>query len=307
MEFWQFHIFAWVGLIGFLLWDYYLLLYTDPELSGWYYGILDIPYFFVFWLATIFPAVTVSVRRMRDIDRSGWLVLLKYLPIVPVILDLGFWYSLPLYSIGFLGWLVFMILCCFRGSTDPTRFGGNPFDESKTISTRVVTTGGDDTNSFLQFGIYCLFVFAIVAIAILFNRHYVPYLLNTDFTETVERGMEVEIPATELLPNSARYICVWGPYSSPARRSSNYSDIDISSVQDQLKGKYVWENNFAIGYFDQDATLLQYDEHVALGGRFGWQQKIKMPASNLGCYNADDVIFRIQNEKGAFNIGIYEK
>jgi uncharacterized membrane protein YhaH (DUF805 family) len=47
--------------------------------------------FVVFWLATIVPTVSVTVRRLHDAGYSGWLYLLNFLPvagIVPFILTL---------------------------------------------------------------------------------------------------------------------------------------------------------------------------------------------------------------------------
>lgn len=56
-------------------------------------------------LVFFLPNLAVSVRRMHDIDRSGWWVLIGIVPLI--------------------GWIVFIIFCC-TDSKDPNRFGENP-------------------------------------------------------------------------------------------------------------------------------------------------------------------------------------
>jgi len=60
----------------------------------------------LFVLATFVPTIAVTVRRLHDTDRSGWWVLLEFLPIV-----------------GALVVLVFMVLDSQPGAN---RFGPNP-------------------------------------------------------------------------------------------------------------------------------------------------------------------------------------
>ncbi len=39
----------------------------------------------IFSLATILPSIAIAVRRMHDIDRSGWWLLLVFIPLIGVI------------------------------------------------------------------------------------------------------------------------------------------------------------------------------------------------------------------------------
>ncbi|XOV88803.1 MAG: DUF805 domain-containing protein [Pseudomonadota bacterium] len=71
----------------------------DPE-SG--LGLLGTLYA----LGVFLPSVTVAVRRLHDTDRSGWWLLLVFLPII-----------------GFLVLLVFMVL---PGTPGDNRFGVDP-------------------------------------------------------------------------------------------------------------------------------------------------------------------------------------
>ena len=62
----------------------------------------------IFGLATIIPSIAVQVRRFHDQDKSGWMVLLNFVP-----------------AIGGLIVLVFMFL---EGTKGPNRYGPDPKD-----------------------------------------------------------------------------------------------------------------------------------------------------------------------------------
>jgi uncharacterized membrane protein YhaH (DUF805 family) len=59
----------------------------------------------LFGLATLLPSLAVAVRRLHDIDRSGWWILLAFIPIV--------------------GTIILIIWHCTRGTNGPNRFGPN--------------------------------------------------------------------------------------------------------------------------------------------------------------------------------------
>ena len=60
----------------------------------------------LFSLATLIPSLAVSIRRLHDQDRTGWLLLLVLIP--------------------FLGWFALLVLMCLEGTRGPNRFGGDP-------------------------------------------------------------------------------------------------------------------------------------------------------------------------------------
>lgn len=60
----------------------------------------------LFNLLNIIPNLTVSVRRLHDQDRSAWLLLLVFLPV--------------------LGWFTLFVLMCLPGTRGPNRFGPDP-------------------------------------------------------------------------------------------------------------------------------------------------------------------------------------
>lgn len=60
----------------------------------------------LFLLVSLIPGLAVSVRRLHDQDRSGWLLLLLFIP--------------------FLGAFALLVLMCLEGTRGPNRFGPDP-------------------------------------------------------------------------------------------------------------------------------------------------------------------------------------
>jgi uncharacterized membrane protein YhaH (DUF805 family) len=61
----------------------------------------------LFWLATTIPSIAVQVRRLHDIDRSGWWLLLAFVPLI--------------------GALVLIVWFCTKGTQGYNRFGADYF------------------------------------------------------------------------------------------------------------------------------------------------------------------------------------
>jgi uncharacterized membrane protein YhaH (DUF805 family) len=59
-------------------------------------------------LATFLPGLALSVRRLHDIDRLGWWVLLGLIPVI--------------------GWIVLIYWACLRGTVGANRFGPDPLE-----------------------------------------------------------------------------------------------------------------------------------------------------------------------------------
>lgn len=64
----------------------------------------------IYALAVLLPSIAVSVRRLHDTDRSGWWVLISFVPII-----------------GFIVLLVFMVQDSTSGEN---RYGSNPKETS---------------------------------------------------------------------------------------------------------------------------------------------------------------------------------
>jgi len=72
----------------------------------------------LFGLATILPGIAVSIRRLHDTDRTGWWLLIIFIPLIGAIL-LIIWY-------------------CTAGTPGPNRFGPDPFSAGQ-LSPRPAT------------------------------------------------------------------------------------------------------------------------------------------------------------------------
>ena len=68
--------------------------------------------FVIVALALLIPSLAVQVRRFHDQDKSGWMVLLGFIP--------------------FVGGLIVLVFMCLPGTTGANRFGPDPLDPSGT-------------------------------------------------------------------------------------------------------------------------------------------------------------------------------
>lgn len=75
-EFWYFQLFCFIAMLVFTYWG------TKSELMD----TLGIIFFF----ATLLPILAVTVRRLHDLGRSGWLILVALIPFIGVFVVL-FW------------------------------------------------------------------------------------------------------------------------------------------------------------------------------------------------------------------------
>ncbi len=67
----------------------------------------------IFQLAVLIPTISVSVRRLHDHDKSGWWLLVAFVPI--------------------LGALYLLYLFVTKGTDGPNRFGPNPLGSDSTV------------------------------------------------------------------------------------------------------------------------------------------------------------------------------
>jgi len=93
-EYWYWVLFTTLGSIVFGVLDTYIF----PTSAS---GVLA-P---LFTLATIIPGFAVSIRRLHDIDRTGWWFLLVF---------------------TLIGAVVLFVWACFKGTTGSNRFGPDP-------------------------------------------------------------------------------------------------------------------------------------------------------------------------------------
>lgn len=60
----------------------------------------------IFSLVIFLPALSVAVRRLHDLEKSGWWVLINFIPLV--------------------GWVIFIVWAATKGTVGDNRFGADP-------------------------------------------------------------------------------------------------------------------------------------------------------------------------------------
>jgi uncharacterized membrane protein YhaH (DUF805 family) len=60
----------------------------------------------LFGLAVLLPGIAVTIRRLHDLDRTGWWIFIWFIPLV--------------------GWIILLIWFCTKGTDGPNRFGPDP-------------------------------------------------------------------------------------------------------------------------------------------------------------------------------------
>lgn len=75
--------------------------------TGMMMGAGDMGVLSTIWsLGALIPSIAVGVRRLHDIDRTGWWLLIWLIPII--------------------GWIVLIVFAATRGTNGPNRFGADP-------------------------------------------------------------------------------------------------------------------------------------------------------------------------------------
>ena len=100
-EFWLFTLFMTIITV--------ILSFIDPLIAGesfLEYDEVFAPLSTIFMLATIIPAISVSVRRLHDVNRSGWWLYIE-LTIIGMLFPILYW-------------------CCKKGDEVENRFGPKP-------------------------------------------------------------------------------------------------------------------------------------------------------------------------------------
>ena len=90
-EYWYFTLFGILVNLAFTA--------LDSATNTGLFGILGL----VFALAVFLPSIAVTARRLHDIDKSGWWMLLLFVPLV--------------------GWIIVVVWMCTKGTLGPNRFG----------------------------------------------------------------------------------------------------------------------------------------------------------------------------------------
>jgi uncharacterized membrane protein YhaH (DUF805 family) len=98
-EYWWFYLFSTVAVIITMVIDSII----GSNFGGTGYGIVTA----LIGLALILPSIAVGVRRLHDTDRSGWWLLIAFVPLIGVI--------------------VLLVFLVTEGTLGDNRYGPNPY------------------------------------------------------------------------------------------------------------------------------------------------------------------------------------
>lgn len=106
-EYWMFVLFNFIfGLVAYLI-DLGIGLLTFAVFGFFGFGLL----YFLYTLAVLVPSLAVSVRRLHDVGKSGWYLLINLIPIV--------------------GPIWFLVLLCIDSQPGDNIHGPNPKGEEE--------------------------------------------------------------------------------------------------------------------------------------------------------------------------------
>jgi uncharacterized membrane protein YhaH (DUF805 family) len=115
-EYWYWSLFVGIVAIAALLFDRTTFHHRHGPFGG------------VWSIVTFLPGLGVSIRRLHDIDRSGWWILLPCVLIgifLPVAWFTGWW--IPMIALIVVGVVVLFYWFCQPGTAGQNRFGPDPF------------------------------------------------------------------------------------------------------------------------------------------------------------------------------------
>lgn len=101
-EYWMFFLFNLLFIIAASMIDHILGITFD----GTWYG----PFYILYALAVFIPGLAVAVRRLHDVNKSGWYLLISIIPIV--------------------GPIIVLIRLCTDSTPGENQYGPNPKDSA---------------------------------------------------------------------------------------------------------------------------------------------------------------------------------
>jgi uncharacterized membrane protein YhaH (DUF805 family) len=105
-EYWFFTLFFFLAAVGIVLFGFAISAATRPAIGIALAGVT----IFIFVLGMFLPHLAVTVRRLHDIDISGWLYLIAFIPF---------------------GGFALFVCSLIPGTRGTNRFGPDPFEEER--------------------------------------------------------------------------------------------------------------------------------------------------------------------------------
>jgi uncharacterized membrane protein YhaH (DUF805 family) len=110
-EFWMFELFILLVFAAFMILGAILGGGLGNSSGGGILATLIGILYLVFALGMLIPSIAVTVRRLHDLDKSGWMLLIAFIPLV--------------------GSIILLVWYCTQGTSGPNRFGEDPLGGEK--------------------------------------------------------------------------------------------------------------------------------------------------------------------------------
>ncbi|SJM38125.1 Inner membrane protein YhaI [Psychrobacter pasteurii] len=101
-EYWMFQLFYYLIMAVVFLVFGMLTAVTGSEV----FMTIALGIYFLFVLALLLPMLAVTVRRLHDIGKSGWWILISFVP--------------------YIGPIVLLVFCCLDSESGANKYGPNP-------------------------------------------------------------------------------------------------------------------------------------------------------------------------------------
>lgn len=101
-EYWMFQLFYYLIMAVVFLVFGMLTAVTGSEA----FMTIALGIYFLFVLALLLPMLAVTVRRLHDIGKSGWWILISFVP--------------------YIGPIVLLVFCCLDSESGANKYGPNP-------------------------------------------------------------------------------------------------------------------------------------------------------------------------------------
>lgn len=105
-EFWLFQLFFWGTLLALMIISRSLAIAVLTGVGPSALGAFREIFLMIFLVGSIVPHISVTVRRLHDQDKSGWMYLISFIP--------------------YIGGLILLILMCIEGTDGENQYGPDP-------------------------------------------------------------------------------------------------------------------------------------------------------------------------------------
>lgn len=119
-EFWMFTLVNMIVIMVFSI----IMAVAQEAVAQEAWTILFVLYLF-YWIAVLLPSVAVTVRRLHDINKSGWWIVIYGL--AAMLLSVAMKSNTPVWWVlSIIGLILFLAMLCTKGDQGDNEYGPDP-------------------------------------------------------------------------------------------------------------------------------------------------------------------------------------